>query len=150
MHVANAVMPHPDQAKAFFSGDEQGPMVMVNLLKFKARAEYPADHPNAANAEMTGRDAYLLYGAAVRKCLEMVGGHAVFSGQVTGLILGDVEDLWDMVALAHYPSPQAMMAMVALPEYQAIEVHRFAGLAGQLNIRTTPDMMPNMAPGAPA
>lgn len=137
MHVANAVMPQPDQAKAFFFGSENGPMVMVNLLKFKDKAEYP----DGSNADWTGRQAYLVYGAAVQKCLEMVGGRAVFSGDVTGLILGDVEELWDMVALAHYPSPQAMMAMVALPEYQGIEVHRFAGLKGQLNIRTTPGMM---------
>jgi hypothetical protein len=29
-----------------------------------------------------------------------------------------------------------MMTMVQSPEYQAIEKHRVAGLAGQLNIRT--------------
>jgi hypothetical protein len=46
-----------------------------------------------------------------------------------------------MVALAWYPSPQAMLQMVGLPEYQGIEIHRFAGLAGQLNIRTDPGLM---------
>jgi len=138
MHVENAVMPQPDQAKAFFFGEEKSPMVMVNLLKFKERAEYP----DGSNADWTGKEAYLVYGAAVQKCLEMVGGRAVFSGDVTGLILGEVEELWDMVALAYYPSPQAMMEMVGLKEYQGIEVHRFAGLKGQLNIRTAPGMMP--------
>jgi hypothetical protein len=138
MHVANAVMPQPEQAKAFFFGTETGPMVMVNLLKFKDKAEYP----DGTNADWTGKQAYLVYGAAVQKCLEMVGGRGVFSGDVTGLILGEVEELWDMVALAYYPNPQAMMAMVALPDYQGIEIHRFAGLKGQLNIRTTPGMMP--------
>lgn len=137
MRVINALMPQPEQAQAFFSGHENGPMVMVNLLKFKDKAEYP----DGTNADWTGKQAYLVYGAAVQKCLEMVGGRAVFSGNVTGLLLGDVEALWDMVALAYYPSPQAMMAMVGLPEYQGIEVHRFAGLAGQLNIRTTPGLM---------
>ncbi len=137
MHVANAVMPEPDQAKAFFFGDDKGPMVMVNLLKFKDKAEYP----DGANPDMSGREAYLIYGAAVSKCLERVGGKPLFSGPVTGLILGEVEELWDMVALAYYPSPQAMMEMVALPEYKGIEIHRLAGLAGQLNIRTTPGMV---------
>jgi hypothetical protein len=138
MHVENAVMPQPEQAKAFFFGEENGPMVMVNLLKFKDKAEYP----DGSNADWTGKQAYLVYGAAVQKCLELVGGRAVFSGDVTGLILGEVEELWDMVALAYYPSPQAMMQMVGLPEYQGIEIHRFAGLKGQLNIRTAPGMMP--------
>ncbi|PZN93079.1 MAG: DUF1330 domain-containing protein [Alphaproteobacteria bacterium] len=137
MNVANAVMPQPEQAQAFFAGPDHGPMVMVNLLKFKDQAEYP----DGAEPGLTGKEAYLRYGAAVQKCLEMVGGRAVFSGDVTGLILGEVEELWDMVALAWYPSPQAMLQMVGLPEYQGIEIHRFAGLAGQLNIRTAPGLM---------
>lgn len=139
MHVENAVMPQPDQAKAFFFGDDNGPMVMVNLLKFKDTAEYP----DGSNPEMTGKQAYAIYGAAVMKCLELVGGKGIFSADVSGLILGEVEELWDMVALAYYPSPQAMMQMVGLPEYQGIEIHRFAGLKGQLNIRTR-------VPGLPA
>lgn len=58
--------------------------------------------------------------------------------RLTRLILGEVEDLWDMVALAEYPSLAAFRAMAASPEYRAIEHHRSAGLAGQLNIRTKP------------
>ena len=140
MLVTNAVMPGPEQAQAFFQSEANGPMVMVNLLKFKEKAEYP----DGRNPEMTGRDAYLVYGAAVQKCLELVGGKGLFSGDVTGIILGEVEELWDMVALAYYPSPQAMMQMVALPEYQGIEIHRFAGLKGQLNIRTAALGMPGL------
>ncbi|MCZ8282551.1 MAG: DUF1330 domain-containing protein [Aquidulcibacter sp.] len=41
-----------------------------------------------------------------------------------------------LVVIAEYPSSAAMLAMVKSPDYQAIEVHRMAGLAGQLNIRT--------------
>jgi uncharacterized protein (DUF1330 family) len=138
MQVVNAVMPEPDQAKAFFFGADNGPMVMVNLLTFKDKAEYP----DGSNADLTGKQAYAIYGAAVMRCLEMVGGKGLFSADVTGLILGEVEELWDMVALAYYPSPQAMITMVGLPEYQGIEVHRFAGLKGQLNIRTGVNGLP--------
>jgi uncharacterized protein (DUF1330 family) len=73
---------------------------------------------------------------AVVACVEAVGGKARFSGMVTDLMLGQVEELWDMVAIAEYPSRAAMLAMVQSPDYQAIEAHRMAGLAGQLNIRT--------------
>ena len=38
MNVVNAVFPPADQAAAFFGGAEDGPFVMVNLLKFKERA----------------------------------------------------------------------------------------------------------------
>ena len=40
MQVANAVYPEGSQAADFFSAAEQGPFVMVNLLKFKEKAEY--------------------------------------------------------------------------------------------------------------
>ncbi|MFA5966208.1 MAG: DUF1330 domain-containing protein [Sphingomonas sp.] len=132
MNITNAVFPGPEQIAAFFGGAEDGPFVMVNLLKFKDKAEYP----DGSEPELSGREAYARYGVAVRGCLESVGGAPVFAGAVTELMLGEAEELWDMVALAQYPSRAAMMAMVQSPAYQAIEKHRVAGLAGQLNIRT--------------
>jgi hypothetical protein len=60
---------------------------------------------------MTGKEAYQIYGDAVGKMVEALGGKIRFSGDVTGLMLGEVEDLWDMVALAEYPSLAAFRAM---------------------------------------
>jgi len=134
MKVENAVLPQPEQMMAFFGGAEDGPFVMVNLLKFKARAEYA----DGSDAHLTGAEAYARYGEAVRKLVEGLGGRIRYSGHVTGLLLGEVDDLWDMVALAEYPSLAAFKAMALSPEMQAIEHHRKAGLAGQLNIRTKP------------
>ena len=134
MQVTNAVFPSMEQATAFFGSSENGPFVMVNLLKFKGKAEYA----DGSDANLTGAEAYARYGKAVQACLTSVGGRQVYAGPVTGLMLGEVEELWDMVALAEYPSLAAMQAMVSSPEYQAIEHHRKAGLAGQLNIRTSP------------
>ena len=75
------------------------------------------------------------YGVAVQKCITDVGARSVSSARVTGLMMGEVEDLWDIVALVEYPSLAAMEKMVTSPEYQEISVHRKAGLAGQLNIK---------------
>lgn len=132
MNVTNQVHPSPEQAKAFFSAEEDGPMCMVNLLKFKDKATYA----DGSEPELSGRDAYLRYGAAIQACLAAVGGKARFSGLISDLMLGEVEELWDMVAIAEYPSRAAMLQMVQSPEYLAITKHRDAGLAGQLNIRT--------------
>lgn len=134
MQVTNAVFPPMEQAMAFFAGPDDGAFVMVNLLKFKPKAEYE----DGSDADLTGAEAYARYGKAVQACLAAVGGEQVYAGPVTGLLLGEVEELWDMVALARYPSLAAMQAMIASPDYQAIEHHRKAGLAGQLNIRTRP------------
>ncbi len=134
MKVVNAVMPQPEQAMAFFGGEHDGPFVMVNLLKFKPKAEYA----DGSDAHLSGAEAYARYGEEVRKLVEGVGGRVRYSGDVTGLLLGEVEELWDMVALAEYPSLAALREMALSPQMQAIEHHRKAGLAGQLNIRTRP------------
>lgn len=134
MQVCNAVYPAPPQFAEFFGAPEDGPFVMVNLLKFKTNAEYP----DGSDAHLTGREAYARYGEAVARLVAGLGGRVRYSGEVTGLMIGEVEDLWDMVALAEYPSLAAFKAMATSPEMRAIEHHREAGLAGQLNIRTKP------------
>lgn len=103
---------------------------MVNLLKFKEKAEYE----DGRETEMTGQEAYGVYGAEVVGHLAKVSGKSVIGGQVTGLRLGVVEELWDVVAIAMYPNRKAMLAMIMDPEYRKSAEHRAAGLAGQLNI----------------
>ena len=134
MKVENAVIPTSEQAAAFFGGTEDGPFVMVNLLKFRDKADYP----DGRDADISGAAAYARYGAAVGACLASVGARAIYAGPVTGILLGEVEELWDMVALAEYPSLAAMQSMISSDAYRAIAFHRIAGLKGQLNIKTRP------------
>lgn len=134
MQVKNAVFPSAEQANAFFGAPEDGPFVMVNLLKFKPMAEYA----DSSDSHLTGAEAYARYGVEVSKLVIGLGGKIRYSSAVTGLLLGEVEELWDAVALAEYPSLAAFRAMAMSPEMHAIEHHRKAGLAGQLNIRTKP------------
>ena len=134
MEVVNQVVPTMERAMEFFGGVEDGPFVMVNLLKFKPKAEYE----DGSDAHLTGAEAYGRYGEAVREMVAAIGGRVRYSSTVTGLMLGEVEELWDSVALAEYPSLAAFRQMAMSPEMHAIEHHRKAGLAGQLNIRTKP------------
>lgn len=132
MEVKNSVTPSEAQMKAFLEPGPDGPVYMVNLLKFKERAEYA----DGRETDLTGAEAYAIYGEAVAKLLIDLGGGPMFSAKVERLMLGEVEELWDSVAIATYPSRKAMLEMIVSPEYQAIAVHRDAGLAGQLNIET--------------
>lgn len=134
MKVENAVLPPMAQAMEFFGAPEDGPFVMVNLLKFKPKAEYA----DGSDAHLSGREAYARYGQEVAKLVQELGGKVRYSGEVTGLMIGEVENLWDMVALAEYPSLAAFREMAMSPAMHAIEHHRVAGLAGQLNIKTKP------------
>ena len=73
----------------------------------------------------------------MRKLVEASGGRFLFGAQVEGLLLGEVESLWDTVGIVEYPSAKALIEISASPEFREIEVHRVAGLEGQLNITTS-------------
>ena len=133
MEVVNKVYPNEEQIKGFLEPGAEGPICMVNLLKFKAKAEYE----DGRESDLTGREAYELYEKGIKKLLEGIGGGIGFEADVKRLVLGEVEELWDVVALAVWPSRQAMFEVMQSPEMQEISVHRTAGLAGQLNIETT-------------
>ena len=134
MEVKNQVTPDMQVAMDFFSQAEDGPFVMLNLLKFKEQAE---DEGGSAT-ESSGREAYQRYGQVASQCIQKVGGRMIFTGAVTGLLLGEIEENWDMVALVEYPSLEAFQRMTALPEFVEASKHRSAGLAGQLNIKVKP------------
>jgi hypothetical protein len=133
MQVMNKVYPNKEQIKGFMEPVSEGPICMVNLLKFKEKAEYE----DGRDTDLTGREAYALYEEGVKKLLQEIGGGIGFEGDVERLALGEVEELWDVVALAVWPSRGAMFKVMQSPDMQAISVHRSAGLAGQLNLETT-------------
>jgi len=132
MEVKNSVVPNQEQIAGFFQPGPDGPIYMVNLLKFKDQAVYEDGRPTT----LTGREAYDIYGAAVSQLLKEFGGAALFAADVERLMLGEVEELWDEVAIAMYPSRQAMLGMMQSPTMLEIAKHRAAGLAGQLNLET--------------
>jgi uncharacterized protein (DUF1330 family) len=129
MKVENQVRPGPDNIRAFLAGKAE-PVVMLNLLKFKPRADYADGRPT----QLTGREAYALYAAGMRPLVEAAGGRFLFGGEIESLLLGEVEDLWDVVGLVEYPSPSSLVEIAASPAFAEIEQHREAGLAGQLNL----------------
>jgi len=133
MKVINEVSPtRPEQMKEMAEEGPDGPIYMVNLLKFKERAEYD----DGRETDLTGYEAYRIYSRAVAKLLPVYGGQGFFAGDVTFLSLGQVQDLWDEVVIAMYPKRGDLLRMSSSKEWREIAVHRKAGLAGQLNIET--------------
>ena len=133
MDVVNEVMPTSEARMAeMMEPGPDGPIYMVNLLRFKERAEYE----DGRETDLTGREAYQIYGQAVIGLLPEFRGEVVFVGDVTFLALGQVDDLWDEVAIAKYASRADLMAMSTSEAWLEASVHRTAGLAGQLNIET--------------
>ena len=91
MDVQNRVLPDEEQIKGFFEPAPEGPIYMVNLLKFKPQAEYE----DGRSTDLTGKAAYDIYADAVSELLPEFGGFAGFFAGVERLMLGEVEELWD-------------------------------------------------------
>tara|TARA_B100001142_G_scaffold120266_1_gene122265 strand:- start:636 stop:1037 length:402 start_codon:yes stop_codon:yes gene_type:complete len=132
MKVENKVTPNQEQINGFLEDPEIGPISMVNLLKYKEKAIYD----DGRDTNLSGEEAYGLYAAEVINLVEKYGGEFLFAGKVNRLMLGEVDEMWDSIAIAKYPNRKAMFEMTMDTEYQKIHVHRDAGLEGQLNIET--------------
>ena len=135
MKVENRVYPNREQMKRFFEeGNDDQPIYMINLLKFKEKAEYK----DGRETSLSGREAYALYGEIIEKHLIEIGGELIFKSKVTRIAVGKVDELWDAVAIAKWPSKKVMgeNMMPSDPELLEGYQHREAGLAGQLNIES--------------
>ena len=132
MKFENKVMPNDDQMAEFLETGNDEQIYMVNLLKFKDKAEYP----DKRETDLSGKEAYAIYAEEVQHHLAKVGAKSIFGASVKRLMLGEVEELWDSVAIATSPNRKAMLEMISDPDYIKSAQHRVAGLKGQLNIET--------------
>lgn len=121
----SAIRPNADQFKALAeaAAKDGGPVVMLNLLKFK---------PGGGQRE------YTQYGDAARAMVERLGGRLIYVGRCDQVLIGDAAEEWDAIAVVEYPSRQAFMDMVSRPDYQQAHEHREAGLERTMLIATTP------------
>ena len=113
------------------------PIQMLNLVKLKARAEYPADHPDHGR-DLTGLDAYRAYGRTTAHIFARVGGRQVWVGKPQVMVTGPAAEAWDIAFIAEYPTSDAFIAMVRDPEYRQLVAHRTAGVADSRLLRLEP------------
>lgn len=120
IHPERAVL----EALAKLPGDE--PVVMLNLLRFRQEAVYPA---GSAHGPCSGREAYARYGALALQHVRAVGGQPIWMGEPQLTVIGPSDETWDEVLLVQYPSPKAFLKMAMDPEYLVCAEHRTAALA---------------------
>lgn len=112
------------------------PVVMLNLLRFREQASYPADKGQPAR---TGREAYAIYIKEIEPHLGAVSGRVVWKGSAHHAFIAPPGEAWDEVLLVEYPSREAFLAMLKSPTYQAITFHRTAALEDARLIVTVKD-----------
>ena len=92
--------PSPENIAALRELELDGPVVMLNLLRFR---------PDG------GADEYARYGAAALPFLERAGATVRYLGVGAATVIGP--DVWDEVVLVEYPTVQAFFEMTGDPDY---------------------------------
>ena len=111
------------------------PLVMINLLRYREAASYPAGFDAAP---CSGSEAYRRYGQAAIRFITDVGGQVVWQGSAKAVLIGPAGEHGHKALLVRYPSKEAFLRMIGNPDYQAIAVHRSAALADSRLIATVP------------
>ena len=128
--IDRSIDPTSDQVRALRDAGPEGPIVMVNLLKFKPEATYAA---GSGHAPCSGEEAYNRYEHAFSVEVWPVSqAEILYSGPVGQVFIGEAgtpETDWDRVLIVRYPSRQHFLAMMRDEAYRAALAHRYAGLA---------------------
>ncbi len=132
---------HIDPERAAFESfkalPRDTPVEMLNLLRFRERAAYPADDPAAAH-DITGKGAYRRYSRESGPVFARVGGTIIWSGTPESVLIGPADERWDAAFIAHYPSASAFLEMLADPAYRQAVRHRQAAVETSRLIRMRP------------
>lgn len=114
---------------------------MLNMVRFREWAAYPADHP-AAGERISGAQAYKSYAEESAPIFARVGGTIVWSAVPELILIGPPDELWDTTFVAHYPTAAAFLEMVTDEAYRRAVVHRQAAVETSRLIRTVPRPRP--------
>lgn len=117
-----------EQGAAFFGTPEEGPVVMLNLLRFSEWADYSHAPQLEPEGRTTGREAYARYMREMQPLLEASGGEVLFSGSSAHFLIGPQDEKWDHVLLVRQASKAAFLAFASDPESQRITAHRTAAI----------------------
>jgi uncharacterized protein (DUF1330 family) len=110
----SGIRPNKEQFIELMNAPDEGPVVMLNLLKFKSGG---------------GSKEYGKYGRSAVDMVEARGGKVLWMGRVDQTLIGDVDEQdWDAIALVQYPSRKAFVEMTSTKEYEAAHEHRESGL----------------------
>jgi uncharacterized protein (DUF1330 family) len=125
MHIE----PTYEAGAAFFGDPPEGPIVMLNLLRYREVADYSAHPDLAPQSPISGRDAYRIYAAHTHPMLSAAGGEVLFTGSSMPLLIGPADETWDAVLLVRHPSAEVFLSFAQNEEYLAGVGHRTAALA---------------------
>ncbi|MBU6241666.1 MAG: hypothetical protein KJS66_07725 [Acidobacteria bacterium] len=99
---------------------EDGPIFMVNLMKYHEVAQYDGD----TDAAISGREADDKYNPS--SILNKIGADIMFAADVRRTFVGAD---WDRIAIVRYPTRRTFIEMQTRKDFAEKHVHKNAGMA---------------------
>jgi hypothetical protein len=128
MSMQGYLEPTQDQGRAFFSRGIRGSIVMLNMLRFRATADYSTAPALMPHSPISGEDAYRLYMNHTLPYLKDSGGEILFYGRGGDYFIGPENERWDAVMLIRQSSLASFLAFASNQDYLAGIGHRTAAL----------------------
>jgi hypothetical protein len=123
--------------------DQDGPIWMVNLMKYRDQADYGA----AGGPAVSGREADDAY--TPRESLRGIGAEIVFAADVDTQLLGS-SPKWDRIGVVKYPTRRSFIEMQSRPDFQEKHVHKDAGMEQTIVMGCLPIETPRLPADEPA
>jgi len=115
----NQIKPTEQQMASLMAYPKNTPITMVNIIKFKEKAD---------NGNETGKEAYARYYKNAQEFIMQSKAKLIWKGAVATTVIGESKDQPDMIFLVEYPSVDHFLKMVADPGYQKIAIDRSIAL----------------------
>lgn len=122
------IEPSRDAGRALMMRGLAGPVVMLNLLRFRELADYSASPELAPPDPISGAVAFDRYIAHTRPFLARSGGELLFVGDGGSFLIGPAEERWDRAMLVRQSSVHAFIAFAEDADYLAGLGHRTAAV----------------------
>ncbi len=115
--------------------DEDGPVWMVNLMRYREVAAYGPPSDGQPSEPISGREADERYSPI--DVLAKIGAEPVFVADVDTQLLGDTPK-WDRVGIVKYATRRSFVEMQSRADFQEKHVHKAAGMAETIVMGCTP------------
>jgi uncharacterized protein (DUF1330 family) len=122
------LIPTQEAGRNFMMRQIEGPVVMLNLLRFKAIADYSGSPELAPAQPISGEAAYQIYIEHTLPFLKASGGEVLFMGKGGKFLIGPNDEYWNAVLLVKQNSVNSFIAFESNEAYMKGIGHRTAAL----------------------
>jgi len=138
--AAHYLEPTQSAGKRFVERAIEGPVFMLNLLRFRDIADYSAHPELAPPAPISGATAFDRYIQHTLPLLRASGGELTLVGEGGPFLIGPEHERWDLAMVVRQHSAQSFLAFANHGDYLAGIGHRVAAIedARQLPLTARP------------